>query len=71
MAIDTFAYPYGSYTAAVVAMTKAAGYRTARTVDGGTHYTEGDLETLAGIIFPAFVGHYRDKIELAARETRR
>ena len=66
--ITTFAYPYGSYSAATVALVKAAGYRTARTVDSGTHYTVGDLETLAAIVYPEFAGHYRDKLELAVRE---
>jgi peptidoglycan/xylan/chitin deacetylase (PgdA/CDA1 family) len=69
--VTTFAYPYGSYTPAVVALIKAAGYRTARTVDDGTHDTADNLETLPGIVFPAYTSHYRDKVELAAGETRR
>jgi peptidoglycan/xylan/chitin deacetylase (PgdA/CDA1 family) len=69
--VTTFAYPYGSYTPAVVALIKAAGYRTARTVDDGTHATADNLETLPGIIFPAYTSHYRDKVEFAAGETRR
>jgi peptidoglycan/xylan/chitin deacetylase (PgdA/CDA1 family) len=69
--IDTFAYPYGAYTASVVAATKAAGYRTARTVDGGTRDTLDNLETLPGIVFPAFASRYRATIELAASDTRR
>lgn len=69
--ITTFAYPYGSYTPAVMALVKAAGYRTARTVDDGTHYTADNLEMLDALIFPAYVNHYRDKVELASSETRR
>jgi peptidoglycan/xylan/chitin deacetylase (PgdA/CDA1 family) len=71
VAIDTFAYPYGSYTAAVAAAVKAAGYRTARTVDDGTHAAADNLETLQALIFPAYVNHYRANVELAASETRR
>jgi peptidoglycan/xylan/chitin deacetylase (PgdA/CDA1 family) len=63
--IDTFAYPYGSYTTAVVTAVKAAGYRTARTVDEGTHATVDNLETLPGIIFQDFMSHYRSTVELA------
>jgi peptidoglycan/xylan/chitin deacetylase (PgdA/CDA1 family) len=71
VAVDTFAYPYGSYTPAVVAATKAAGYRTARTVDTGTHDTADDMETLPGIIFPAFMSRYRIAVEFAASDPRR
>jgi len=71
VAIDTFAYPYGSYTAAVAAAVKAAGYRTARTVDSGTRAALDNLETLPGILFPAYIGHYRTNVELAAGETKR
>jgi peptidoglycan/xylan/chitin deacetylase (PgdA/CDA1 family) len=66
--ITTFAYPYGAYNAATVALVRAAGYRTARTVDSGTHYTVGDLETLAALVYPEFAGHYREKLEVAGRE---
>lgn len=66
IAVSTFAYPYGSYSASVVAAVKAAGYRTARTVDIGTHYTPADLATLAGVVFPAYLRHYRGTVELAA-----
>jgi peptidoglycan/xylan/chitin deacetylase (PgdA/CDA1 family) len=66
VAVDTFAYPYGSYTAAVAAAVKAAGYRTARTVDDGTHVTFDNLATLPGVIFPAYVRYYRGNVELAA-----
>jgi len=59
IAIDTFAYPYGSYTAAVAAATKAAGYRTARTVDIGTRVSADNLATVPAILFPAFLGRYR------------
>jgi peptidoglycan/xylan/chitin deacetylase (PgdA/CDA1 family) len=69
--IDTFAYPYGSYTASVAAIVKSAGYRTARTVDVGTHCTADNLETLPGLIFSTFANHYRDKIEIASRDDHR
>jgi peptidoglycan/xylan/chitin deacetylase (PgdA/CDA1 family) len=69
--IDTFAYPYGSYTAAVAAAVKAAGYRTARTVDDGTHATADTLETLPALLFTAYVNHYRANVELAASDTKR
>ena len=64
--IDTFAYPYGAYSPAIVSTVKAAGYRTARTVNSGTHYTVEDLETLAGVLFPVYISQYRAKVELAA-----
>jgi peptidoglycan/xylan/chitin deacetylase (PgdA/CDA1 family) len=68
--IETFAYPYGAYTQATVAAVKAAGYRTARTVDGGTHAALDNLETLPAVIFPQYVNHYRANVEVAA-DTRR
>jgi len=71
VAIDTFAYPYGSYTAADVAAVKAAGYRTARTVDSGTHAAIDNLDTLPGLIYPAYMNHYRANVELAAGDPRR
>jgi peptidoglycan/xylan/chitin deacetylase (PgdA/CDA1 family) len=66
VAIDTFAYPYGSYTAAVAAVVKAAGYRTARTVDAGTHTATDNLETLPAVLFSQYANHYRATVELAA-----
>ena len=66
VAIDTFAYPYGSYTAAVAAVVKAAGYRTARTVDAGTHTAADNLETLPAVLFSQYANHYRATVELAA-----
>jgi len=69
--VDSFAYPYGSYTAAVVAVVKAAGYRTARTVNSGTHHTAGDLATLDAVLFPAYLDRVRNKVEFAAHETQR
>jgi peptidoglycan/xylan/chitin deacetylase (PgdA/CDA1 family) len=59
VAVTSFAYPYGSYSAAVVAATKAAGFRTARTVDDGAHETAGALATLPGDIFSAYFGRNR------------
>jgi peptidoglycan/xylan/chitin deacetylase (PgdA/CDA1 family) len=66
IAIDTFAYPYGSYTQATVAAVKAARYRTARTVDSGTHAALDNMETLPAVIFPQYVNHYRANVEVAA-----
>jgi peptidoglycan/xylan/chitin deacetylase (PgdA/CDA1 family) len=66
VAVDTFAYPYGAYTQATVAAVKAAGYRTARTVDSGTHATLDNLETLPAVIYPEYVNHYRANVEVAA-----
>ena len=50
VAIDTFAYPYGAYTERVTAAVNAAGYRTARTCDTGTHATADTLATLPAVI---------------------
>jgi peptidoglycan/xylan/chitin deacetylase (PgdA/CDA1 family) len=66
VAVDTFAYPYGAYNATVVAATKAAGFRTARTVDDGYHYTPDSLEVLDAVIYQHFIHDYRDKLQLAA-----
>lgn len=66
VAIDTFAYPYGSYTATTVAMVKAAGYRTARTVDDGTRAALDNIATLPALIFSQYVNHYRANVELVA-----
>jgi len=68
VAIDAFAYPYGSYTPAVAATVKAAGYRTARTVDSGTHAALDNLDTLPAIVFPAFMSRYRVVVEVAASD---
>ena len=66
VAVTTFAYPYGAYNATVVAATKAAGFRTARTVDDGYHYTVDNLEALDAVIYQHFAHDYRDKIQVAA-----
>jgi len=66
IAIDTFAYPYGAYTAGVTAAVKAAGYRTARTVDTGTHATADNLATLPAVLYSQYVNHYRGNVELAS-----
>jgi len=65
--IDTFAYPYGSYSSATVAAVKAAGYRTARTVDDGTRAALDNIATLPAVIFPAYINHYRGNVEVASR----
>jgi peptidoglycan/xylan/chitin deacetylase (PgdA/CDA1 family) len=66
IAIDTFAYPYGSYTQATVAAVKAAGYRTARTVDTGTHASGDNLALLPAVLYSQYVNHYRGNVELAS-----
>jgi peptidoglycan/xylan/chitin deacetylase (PgdA/CDA1 family) len=71
VAVDTFAYPYGAYTAADAAAVKTTGYRTARTVDSGTHATLDNLETLPALTFSEYVNHYRANVEVAASEQRR
>jgi peptidoglycan/xylan/chitin deacetylase (PgdA/CDA1 family) len=71
VAIDTFAYPYGAYNSAVAAATRGAGYRSARTVDFGTHYTVKDLATLAGVTFSMYMNSYRGRVELTAGQASR
>lgn len=66
IAIDTFAYPYGSYNAAVAAAVRAAGHRTARTCDTGTHATADHLATLPAVLYSQYVNHYRGNVELAS-----
>jgi peptidoglycan/xylan/chitin deacetylase (PgdA/CDA1 family) len=56
--IDTFAYPYGAYNQKVVAMVEAAGFRSARTADGGTRVTAEKLLTLPGFTFQTFINSY-------------
>lgn len=70
VAIDTFAYPYGAYSQATVAAVKAAGFRTARTVDTGTHASGDNLALLPAVLYSQYVNHYRGNVELAA-DTRR
>lgn len=67
VAIDSFAYPYGSYSAATVAAVKAAGYRTARTVDTGTQARGDSLALLPAVLYSQYVNHYRGNVELASR----
>ena len=64
--IDTFAYPYGAYNKKVVATVQAAGFRSARTVEGDTRVTAGGLETLPGLPFPTFFRSYVGRVTLAA-----
>ena len=67
VAIDSFAYPYGSYSAATVAAVKAAGYRTARTVDTSTQARADSLALLPAVLYSQYVNHYRGNVELASR----
>jgi peptidoglycan/xylan/chitin deacetylase (PgdA/CDA1 family) len=64
VAIDSFAYPYGSYSSATVAAVKAAGYRTARTVDTSTHAAANNLALLPAVLYSQYVNHYRGNVEL-------
>jgi peptidoglycan/xylan/chitin deacetylase (PgdA/CDA1 family) len=66
VAIDSFAYPYGSYSSATVAAVKAAGYRTARTVDTSTQARADSLALLPAVLYSQYVNHYRGNVELAA-----
>ena len=45
---------------------RTAGYRTARTVDTGTHTAADNLETLPAVLFSQYANHYRTNVELAA-----
>lgn len=66
IAIDTFAYPYGAYSSAVIAAVKAAGFRTARTVDTATHASADNLALLPAVLYSQYVNHYRANVELAS-----
>lgn len=68
--INTFAYPYGSYSAAVASAVEASGYRTARTFDIGAHYTGNSLATLPGALFKTYRDRYSYVVELAAATPR-
>jgi peptidoglycan/xylan/chitin deacetylase (PgdA/CDA1 family) len=64
--IDTFAYPYGAYNKRIVAMVQAAGFRSARTVEGDIRVTADALETLPGLPFPTFFRSYVGRVTLTA-----
>jgi len=68
--INTFAYPYGSYSAAVASAVEASGYRTARTFDIGAHHTRNRLATLPGTLFKTYRDRYSYVVELAAATPR-
>ena len=68
--LNSFAYPYGSYSTAVAAAVEASGYRTARTFDIGAHYTPNKLATLPGALFKTYTERYRYVVELAAATPR-
>jgi peptidoglycan/xylan/chitin deacetylase (PgdA/CDA1 family) len=65
--IDTFAYPYGAYNQRVVEIVENAGFRSARTADGGVHATADKLETLPGMTFQTFVRSYSSRVTLNIR----
>ena len=64
--IDTFAYPYGVYNKKVVAMVQAAGFRSARTVEGDTRVTGDGLLRLPGSTFQTFFRPYVSRVTLTA-----
>ena len=47
--VKFFAYPFGEYDANIVSVVKEVGYKGARSIDKGTHNTQGDIFTLKGI----------------------
>ncbi len=50
--VEEFAYPYGSYNAATVAVVKQAGYRTARGCCSGIAHTSTDVFALRAVMAP-------------------
>jgi len=48
--VTTFAYPFGHYTDAIVALTKEAGYRSARSTYPGIRHARDELFMLTGFI---------------------
>ena len=50
--ISEFAYPYGSYNAATVAMVKLAGYKAARACNFGILHSTNDVYLLGAIMAP-------------------
>jgi peptidoglycan/xylan/chitin deacetylase (PgdA/CDA1 family) len=69
--IDTFAYPYGAYNARVVDMVAEAGFRTARTVDGGVRATANNFKRLPGMTFQTFINSYSSQVTLTSGEALR
>lgn len=62
--VDTFAYPYGAYDRMIVDMVKAAGFRSARTINAGIRATADELDTLPGITFRTFINSYARQVTL-------
>lgn len=50
--VTEFAYPYGRYNAAVVAMIRRAGYKAARAFYFGTLHSRNDVYVLSAIMAP-------------------
>jgi hypothetical protein len=50
--ITEFAYPYGSYNAAAVAMVESAGYKVARASNFGTRHSRNEIFRLSAITAP-------------------
>jgi len=69
--IDTFAYPYGAYNKRVVDMVENAGFRSARTTDGGVRVTADKLGTLPGMTFQTFMNSYASQVMLTSGEALR
>jgi peptidoglycan/xylan/chitin deacetylase (PgdA/CDA1 family) len=65
--IDTFAYPYGAYNQRVVDIVENAGFRSARTADGGVRVTDAKLGTLPGMTFQTFIRSYSNQVTLSLR----
>jgi len=64
--IDTFAYPYGAYDRMIVDMVKAAGFRSARTINAGIRVTADELDTLPGITFRTFINSYARQVTISS-----
>jgi peptidoglycan/xylan/chitin deacetylase (PgdA/CDA1 family) len=50
--INEFAYPYGSYNAAAVAMVESAGYKAARASNFGIRHSQNETFRLSAITAP-------------------
>jgi peptidoglycan/xylan/chitin deacetylase (PgdA/CDA1 family) len=52
VAINEFAYPYGSYSDAAIAMVKLAGYKAARACNFGILHSNADVYRLSAVTAP-------------------
>ena len=60
--VQTFAYPFGAYSADTVELVKQASFSAAVSVDPGIYQTKNDLFTLKRIRAGAFVGGTIEKV---------